>query len=101
MTDKFRGESWADFIAGLRDQTIQNPFLVQESSDDRQAAWFLYGCTEQGIVFVLTSRKERRSWKTLDGAVRDLAREISEFPSLLIHASPDAVPLDSLGYSKY
>lgn len=100
MTDKFRGESWADFIAGLRDRSIQNPFLVREDND-LQTSWFLYGSSEAGLVYVLTVRKERRSWKTLDGAVRDLAREIPDFPSLLIHASPDAVPLDSLGYSKY
>ena len=69
MTEKFRGENWADFVAGLRSRSIQKPFLVREDADAPQVSWFLYGSSEQGIVYVLTSRKERRRWRTLDGAV--------------------------------
>lgn len=90
---KFRGEPWAEFLAGLKDGSIWNPFVVREDAGNGSEGWFLYGSSDIGIVYVLTSRKERRFWKTLDGLLADIKRGIPNHPMLEVHANTESVRL--------
>jgi hypothetical protein len=90
----FLGLQWVEFCRALGNGELIRPFLVRETAEDK-ANWFLYAQRGDLIVLVLTLRHERRSWRTLDGAVADLSRQLPDFPPLTIYSSEEAVDLGS------
>lgn len=87
------GLEWADFINALKLGTVSRPFLVRETDDEEKPEWFLYAVSPRTLVQVLTYKKKRRAWRTVDGAIRDLERDLGELPPIQVHGSVDTVAL--------
>ncbi len=87
------GMEWADFTAALKQGSVSRPFLVRETDEEDKPEWFLYAISKRTLVQVLTFKKKRRSWRTVDGAIRDLERDVGELPPILVHGSVDTVAL--------
>ena len=94
MNTRIFAVDWADFCASLRSGTLKNPFLVRETEPDQKPEWYLYAQSPDTLVQVMTYKKQRRSWRTVDGAIRELEREFEDLPTLLLFGSVDAVKLD-------
>ncbi len=84
---------WGEFVTALKDGTVTKPFLVRESDPGDPAEWYLYAESPRTLVQVLTLRGQRRSWRRLDGAFRDMERDIGEMPPITIYPSIEAVNL--------
>lgn len=93
MNTRIFAIDWADFCASLRSGTLTNPFLVRETEPDQKPEWYLYAQSPDTLVQVMTYKKKRRSWRTVDGAIRELEREFEDLPTLMLFGSVDAVKL--------
>jgi len=86
----FLGLRWADFCRSLKDGELSKPFLVRETIEGKPS-WLLYAQRGELIVQVLTKRDERRSWRSIDGAISDLSRQLPDVPPLTVYSSEASV----------
>ncbi len=87
----FLGLPLAEFGRSLREGAITQPFLAPEEIDERPL-WFMYALANGVIVQVVTIQEGvPRSWRTLDGAIGDLRRELPDFPPVEVHSSQMSV----------
>ena len=88
------GVQWRQFIPSLRSGAFTDPFLVRETSPGEKEEWYLYAKSATTLVQVMTLIHTRRAWRTVDGALRDLEREIGKLPTITVYGSIEACAAD-------
>jgi hypothetical protein len=91
------GLPWGEFAQALKAQTLKAPFLVREVDPAGKSQWFLYALSPLTLVQVLTFTRKARFWRTVDGALSDLERELGDLPALTVYGSVEQVALESFG----
>lgn len=91
------GVQWDEFIRAITEGRLQQPFLVRQLSAAGKVEWRLYAVAPKTLVTVNTFLNERRSWRTIDGALSDIERKVGAgFPAMRIFSSAQSVPFDGL-----
>ena len=76
-----------------------SPFLAQVIDSKDKPTWRLDAIAPKTVWIVNTVHIERRSWRTLDGALSDVERKMGkDFPPLTIFPNPSSFPNEHMGW---
>lgn len=93
------GVQWDEFINSLDDGRAQQPFLAQVIDSKDKPTWRLNAIAPKTVWIVNTVHIERRSWRTLDGALSDVERKMGrDFPPLTNFPNPSSFPNKHMGW---